>query len=56
MELRRQGMKAEPVYINKIDDNCEKNRQNFGIGFDSKVIYEIILFLHLLFARKKNGC
>ena len=35
-------IKAAPVYTNEIDDNCEKTyKQNFGIGFDSKDIFEI---------------
>ena len=34
---------AEPVYANEIDDNCEKTyKKNFGMGFDSKDIYEIV--------------
>lgn len=36
------GIRAEPVYTNEIDDSCEKTyKQNFGIGFDSKDIFEI---------------
>lgn len=40
--IEASGIKAEPVYTNEIDENCEKTyRQNFGIGFDSKDIFEI---------------
>ena len=40
--IEASGIKAVPVYANEIDDNCEKTyRKNFGIGFDSKDIFEI---------------
>lgn len=40
--IEASGIKAEPVYANEVDDNCEKTyKQNFGIGFDSKDIFEI---------------
>ena len=40
--IESSGLRAEPVYANEIDDNCEKTyKKNFGIGFDSKDIFEI---------------
>ena len=40
--IEASGISAEPVYTNEIDDNCEKTyKQNFGVGFDSKDIFEI---------------
>lgn len=40
--IEASGIMAEPVYTNEIDDSCEKTyKQNFGIGFDSKDIFEI---------------
>lgn len=40
--IEASGIKAEPVYTNEIDENCEKTyKKNFGIGFDSKDIFEI---------------
>lgn len=40
--IEASGIKAESVYANEIDDNCEKTyKKNFGIGFDSKDIFEI---------------
>lgn len=40
--IEASGIRAEPVYTNEIDDSCEKTyKQNFGIGFDSKDIFEI---------------
>lgn len=36
------GIRAESVYSNEIDDNCEKTyKKNFGTGFDSKDIFDI---------------
>lgn len=40
--IEASGLRAEPVYANEIDNNCEKTyKKNFGIGFDSKDIFEI---------------
>ncbi len=40
--IEASGLRAEPVYANEIDNSCEKTyKKNFGIGFDSKDIFEI---------------
>lgn len=40
--IEASGINAEPVYTNELDANCEKTyKRNFGIGFDSKDIFEI---------------
>lgn len=40
--IEASGIKAESVYTNEIDINCEKTyKKNFGVGFDSKDIFEI---------------
>lgn len=40
--IEASGLKAESVYANEIDDNCEKTyKKNFGIGFDSKDVFKI---------------
>lgn len=40
--IEASGLKAEPVYANEIDNSCEKTyKKNFGVGFDSKDIFEI---------------
>ena len=36
--IEASGIKAEPVYTNEIDDNCEKTyKQNFGIEPDDDI-------------------
>lgn len=40
--IEASGIKAKSVYTNEINDSCEKTyKKNFGIGFDSKDIFEI---------------
>ena len=40
--IEASDVKTESVYANEIDDNCEKTyKKNFGVGFDSKDIFEI---------------
>ena len=40
--LEKSGLSAKAVYTNEIDVTCEKTyKRNFGIGFDSKDIFEI---------------
>ncbi len=40
--IEASGLRSESIYTNEIDDNCEKTyMKNFGIGFDSKDIFEI---------------
>ncbi len=37
--IEASGLRAEPVYANEIDNNCEKTyKKNFKSGFDSKDI------------------
>jgi len=40
--IEASGFRVKSVYTNEIDNNCEKTyKKNFGIGFDSKDIFEI---------------
>jgi DNA (cytosine-5)-methyltransferase 1 len=40
--IEESGLKAESVYTNEVDDKCEKTyKRNFGIGFDSKDIFDV---------------
>ena len=40
--IEASGLSAASVYTNEIDNNCEKTyKKNFGIGFDSKDIFEV---------------
>lgn len=42
LEIEASGFKVTSVYTNEIDNNCEKTyKKNFGIGFESKDIFEI---------------
>ena len=40
--IEASGLRAASVYTNEIDNNCEKTyKKNFGLGFDSKDIFEV---------------
>lgn len=40
--IEASGLRATSVYTNEIDNNCEKTyKKNFGLGFDSKDIFEV---------------